>query len=74
MYLFLVDGVTVPRLARHCDRCEAAMRHWVRPFEVEGLKAVHHQQRDLGPHLPWTRTGIVIPWAKPLTAEKGIVM
>ncbi len=49
MYLLSADGLTVPRLARHFDCCKAALCHWIRQFEVEGLKAVRHKRRVLGP-------------------------
>ena len=49
MYLLSADGMTVPALARHFDRCEATMRRWIRQFEEEGLKAVRHKQLGTGP-------------------------
>ena len=51
MYLLSADGMTVPALARHFGRCEATMRHWIRQFEEEGLKAVRHKQLGTGPDL-----------------------
>ena len=49
MYLLSDDGLTVPRLARHFDCCEATMRRWIRQFEAEGLRAVRHQPRGRRP-------------------------
>ena len=88
MYLLSADGMTVPALARHFDRCEATMRRWIRQFEEEGLKAVRHRQLGTGPDharrrevrralnglLSRKRTWTAAQLAAALAEEKGIVM
>lgn len=88
MYLLSADGMTVPQLARHFDRCEATMRRWIRQFEEEGLKAVRHRQLGTGPDharrkevrralnglLSRKRTWTAAQLAEALAEEKGIVM
>ena len=88
MYLLSADGMTVPALARHFDRCEATMRRWIRQFEEEGLKAVRHKQLGTGPDharrqevrralnglLSRKRTWTAAQLAEALAEEKGIVM
>lgn len=88
MYLLLADGMTVPRLARHFDCCEATLRRWIRQFEAEGLKAVRHKRRGVGPNvvrrqavrralnglLSRKRTWTAAQLAEVLAKEKGLVM
>ena len=88
MYLLSADGMTVPRLARHFGCCEATLRRWIRQFEAEGLKAVRHKQRGLGPDrarrqvvrralnglLSRKRTWTAAQLAEVLAEEKGLVM
>ena len=88
MYLLSADGMTVPALARHFDRCEATMRRWIRQFEEEGLKAVRHKQLGTGPDrerrqqvrralnglLSRKRTWTAAQLAETLAEDKGIVM
>ena len=88
MYLLSADGMTVPQLARHFDCCEATLRRWLRQFEAEGLKAVRHKRRGLGPDvarrqtvrralnglLSRQRTWTAPQLAEALAEEKGLVM
>ena len=87
MYLLSADGMTVPQLARHFDCCEATLRRWMRQFEAEGLKAIRHKRRGVGPDLArrqvvrralngllsQKRTWTTTQLAEAL-AEKGLVM
>ena len=88
MYLLSADGMTVPQLAGHYDCCEATLRRWLRQFEAEGLKAVRHKRRGLGPdvarrqtvrralngRLSRKRTWTAAQLAATRAEEKGLVM
>ena len=81
------DGMRVPRLAAHCDCCQATVRRWRHPFAGAGLRSLRHQPRGLGPDvarrpavrralkglLSQTRTGTAAPLAAALAA-KGLPM
>ena len=88
MYLLSADGLRVPRLAVHFGVQEATVRRWIRQWEAEGLKAVRHKRRGLGPDvarrqavrralnglLSRQRTWTAAQLAEVLATEKGLVM
>ncbi len=85
--LLSVDGMRVPRLARHFACCEATVRRGLHQCAGEGLKSLRYQRRGLGPDvarrqavrralnglLSRKRTGTAAPLAEAL-ADKGLVM